>query len=69
MYLIEKEDDASSDGADMKIHKILNHKSKEQIYYTYKNAGKLNEEVKKIDTVHCVFESDIGWPAYISSFI
>ena len=31
-----------------KIHKILNHKSKEQMYYASRNAGKLDKEVKKI---------------------
>ena len=31
-----------------KIHKILNHKSKEQMYYAYRNAGKLTNEVKKV---------------------
>ena len=32
-YFVEKEDDVSSDGTIKKIHKILNHKSKEQMYY------------------------------------
>ena len=42
----------SSDGAVKKIYKSLNHKSKEQMYYVYRNAGKLTEETKKmIDTV------------------
>ena len=50
-YLVEK-DDVSSDGAVKKIYKILNLKSKEQMYYAYRNVGKLNEEVKKtIDAV------------------
>ena len=52
MYLLEVEDDVSSDGAVKKIHKILNHKSKERMYYAYRNPGKLLEEEKKtIDTV------------------
>ena len=52
VYLVEKEVDVSSDGAVKKINKILNHKSKDQIYYTYRNAGKLNEDTKKmIDAV------------------
>ena len=52
LYLVEKEDDVSSDGAVKKIHKILNHKSKEQMYYAYRNTGKLNEDTKKmIDAV------------------
>ena len=33
VYLVEKEVDVSSDGAVKKINKILNHKSKEQVYY------------------------------------
>ena len=52
LYLVEKEGDIISDGAVKKIHKKLNHKSKEQMYHAYRNAGKLTEEVKKIiDTV------------------
>ena len=52
IYLIENEDEVSSDKAIRKIHKILNHKSKEQMLYAYRNAGKLNEETrKKIDEV------------------
>ena len=48
----KKENDVSSDGGVKKIHKIFNHKSKEQMYYPYRNEGKLNEEVKKmIDNV------------------
>ena len=31
-----------------KIHKILYHKSKGQMYYVYRNTGKLNNEVKKV---------------------
>ena len=50
--LVEREVDVSSDGAVKKIHKILNHKSKEQMYYAYRNAEKLSEETKKmIDAV------------------
>ena len=52
MYLVEKEDNVTSDGAVKKIHKILNDKSKEKMYYAYRNVGKLNEEVKEtIDMV------------------
>ena len=31
-----------------KIHKILNHKSKEQMYHVYRNAGKLDEMTKRL---------------------
>ena len=48
IYLVEKEVDVSSDGAVKKIHKILNHKSKEQMYYAYRNTGKLDEDTKKM---------------------
>ena len=40
VFLVEKEKDAQSLKAVQKIHKILNHKQKEQMYYTYRNAGK-----------------------------
>ena len=46
-----------------KINKILNHKNKEQMYYIYRNVGKLTEEVKKmIDTVvdKCEIYKKIG---------
>ena len=50
--MVDNEDDVSSDKVIQKIHKILNHKSKEQIHYAYRNTGKLNEETrKKIDEV------------------
>ena len=47
IYLVEKEDDVKSDQAIKKIHKTLNHKSKEQMMYAYRNAGKLDEETRK----------------------
>ena len=47
IYLVEKEDDVRSDQAIKKIHKTLNHKSKEQMIYAYRNAGKLDEETRK----------------------
>ena len=48
VYLVKNEEDVSGDKAVRKIHKILNHKSKEQMYYAYRNAGKLTNEVKKV---------------------
>ena len=49
---MKNEEDVTGENVLKKIHKILNHKSKEQIYYAYRNAGKLDKEVKKtIDTV------------------
>ena len=47
IYLVEKEDDVRSDQAVKKIHKALNHKSKEQMIYAYRNAGKLDEKIRK----------------------
>ena len=38
IYLVEKEDDVKSEKAIKKIHKTLNHKSKEQIIYAYRNT-------------------------------
>ena len=47
IYLVEKEDDVKSEKVIKRIHKILNHKGKEQIIYTYRNAGKLDEGIRK----------------------
>ena len=47
IYLVENEDEVKSDKAIKKINKILNHKSKEQMHYAFRNAGKLDEETKK----------------------
>ena len=47
IYLVENEDEVNSDKALWMIHKILNHKSKEQMHYVFRNAGKLNEETRK----------------------
>ena len=48
VFLVEKEKDVQSFKTVQKIHKILNHKQKEQMYYAYRNAGKLNKETKKL---------------------
>ena len=47
IYLVEKEGDVMSDQAVKKIHKALNHKSKEQMIHAYRNAGKFSEETRK----------------------
>ena len=39
VFLVEKEKDAQSLKAVQRIHKILNHKQKEQMYYAYRNTG------------------------------
>ena len=52
IYLVENRNEVNSDKVIGKIHKILNHKSKEQMHYAFRNAVKLNEETrKKIDEV------------------
>ena len=45
--MVEKEEDTKSDSAIIMIHKNLNQKSKEQIIYAYRNAGKLDEGIRK----------------------
>ena len=47
IYLVENEDEVNSDKAIGKIHKILNHNSKEQMHYAFRNAGNMNEEMRK----------------------
>ena len=49
VYIVQEEEDAvSNENAMRKVHKILNHKSKEQMYYAYRNAGKLSTKVRKL---------------------
>ena len=47
IHLVEKEDDVRSEKVIKKIHKTLNHMSKEHIMYAYRNTGKLDEETRK----------------------
>ena len=47
IHLLEKEDYLKSEGVIKKIHRTLNHKSKEQLIYAYRNAGKLDEGIRK----------------------
>ena len=50
--MVENEDEVNSEKVIRKINKILNHKSKELMHYEFRNAGKMNEEIrKKIDEV------------------
>ena len=46
-FLKEEDDAVVSESAVRKIHKILNHKSKEQMNYAYSNAGKIKPQVRK----------------------
>ena len=48
IFLVKTEKDVNSMKAVAQIHKILNHKRKEQMYYAYRNARKLDKETKKI---------------------
>ena len=51
-FLRAEVDAVVSESVKRKIHKILNHKSKEQINYAYSNAGKMTPQVRKwIDRV------------------
>ena len=38
ILFVEKEDDVKTDSVIKRIHKNLNHKSKEQMIYAYRNA-------------------------------
>ena len=40
VFLVKNEEDVTGGNTVKKIHKILNHKSKEPMYYAYRNAGK-----------------------------
>ena len=49
VYIVQEEDDAvSNENAVRKLHKILNYKSKEQMCYASRNAGKLSTKVRKL---------------------
>merc|ERR1711905_37234 len=47
VFLVQKEKDIKSSTAVEAIHRKLNHKSKEQMLYAFKNAGKLDTETRK----------------------
>ena len=46
--LVEKNVDIETRKGIEKVHTNLNHKSKEQMIYAYRNAGRLSEEVRKM---------------------
>ena len=49
VYIVKEEDNAvSNKNAVRKVNNILNHKSKEHMYYAYRNAGKLSTKVRKL---------------------
>ena len=45
-FLKEEDEAVVSERAVRKIHKILNHKSKEQLNFSYSNTGKLAPQVR-----------------------
>merc|ERR1711984_33400 len=47
VFLVQQEKDIKSSTAVKAIHRKLNHKSKEQMLYAFKNAGKLDTETRK----------------------
>ena len=52
VFLLKEEKEVNLIMAIQKIHKILNHKQKQQMYYTYENAGKMDTKtIKRIDEV------------------
>ena len=42
VFLVKEEDDLKTLKAVTRIHKVLNHKQKEQMLYAFRNAGKLD---------------------------
>ena len=49
VYIVQEEEDSvSNENAIRKVHKILNHKSKGQMYYANRIAGKLTLKVRKL---------------------
>ena len=47
VFLVREEKDVKSMTAVEQIHKKLNHKTKEQMFYAYENAGKLDTDTRK----------------------
>merc|ERR1712105_220626 len=46
VFLVQEEEDIKTLKAVTKIHKVLNHKSKEQMLYAFQNAGKLDKTTR-----------------------
>ena len=47
-YMVEKEKDLKMLKAVKSIHKNLNYKSREQMEYAFRNAGKLDKDTRKL---------------------
>ena len=48
VFLVQEEDDLKTIKAVTKIHKVLNHKTKEQMLYAFRNAGKLDGDTRRL---------------------
>ena len=48
VFLVKEEKDLKSLKAVTKIHKVLNYKQREQMFFTFRNAGKLDEETRQL---------------------
>ena len=48
IHMVKEEKDLKSIKAVTKIHKVLNHKTKEQMLFAFRNAGKLDDETRKM---------------------
>ena len=48
MFTVKEADDLKTFPAVRKIHTVLNHKSKEQMLYAFRNAGKLDGEMRHL---------------------
>ena len=46
--MVKEEKDLKSLKAVTKVHKVLNHKQKEQMFFAFRNAGKLDEETRQL---------------------
>ena len=47
MFMVEQDENATDMSKIRKVHQTLNHKSKEQMHFVYKNAGKLDTMIRK----------------------
>ena len=48
VFLVQEEDDVKTLKAVTKIHKVLNHKQKDQMLYAFRNAGKLDGDTRQL---------------------
>ena len=48
VFLVKEEENLKTLKAVTKIHKVLNHKQKEQMLFAFRNAGKLDGDTRKL---------------------